>query len=189
MLHGGCLAILHIWNNRLIGDPFWKISCCILGWIPTRTIFIVYVVLFDTSLLPALVTSNAWSGKCIFSITIENYIEATLIINLLHRLVEGLINYHSVRLLEQRLLLIIFFYGIGLPLILFYKAAIFKNIILYKVFLGYYLCKLYDILSTHRKFINKLYNTFVPINHPDVTRAYFHAHRQRNSPFRQTVRR
>ena len=40
VFHGGCCQIFHIWDNKLLGDPFWNIYYWLLGWIPIRTIYI-----------------------------------------------------------------------------------------------------------------------------------------------------
>ena len=36
MGHGGCCKIFGIWNNRLLGNPFWKLIWGGLGWVPTE---------------------------------------------------------------------------------------------------------------------------------------------------------
>ena len=37
VVHGGCFQMIGIWNNRLIGDTFWKLICGLLVWVPTRS--------------------------------------------------------------------------------------------------------------------------------------------------------
>ena len=64
-LHGVCFQIFHIWNNRLIGDPFWNIYCGIIGWIITRTSSVGFSIPLNVSLPVTLVTScNCnWVGR------------------------------------------------------------------------------------------------------------------------------
>ena len=38
--------IFRVWNNRLLGDPLWKIPCWPLRWIPIRTMYIRFSILF-----------------------------------------------------------------------------------------------------------------------------------------------
>ena len=52
--HGGCFQIFHIWNNRLLGDPFWELTCWTLGLIPIRTISILFALHFIWQFLTQL---------------------------------------------------------------------------------------------------------------------------------------
>ena len=52
--HGGCCKIFGIWNNRLLGDPFWKLICILLRWIPTRAISLWPALFLDRSLFSHL---------------------------------------------------------------------------------------------------------------------------------------
>ena len=36
--HGRCCKIFGILDNRLLSNPFWKLVCGLIGWIPTRAI-------------------------------------------------------------------------------------------------------------------------------------------------------
>ena len=82
--HCRCCHTLHIWNNIILGEPFWKISYYILGWIPVRKIPVGYSIPLDMALfhilweviadlvdnpLPELLYFPIWSLLNEFSIT------------------------------------------------------------------------------------------------------------------------
>ena len=59
----GCCQIFHIRNNRLINDPFWKLYCWPLIWIPIITISIAFTISFDMTLFATLVKICNWLGR------------------------------------------------------------------------------------------------------------------------------
>ena len=164
--HGGCCNIFGILNNRLISDPFWKIVCVLLGWVPTRVSSLWPTVFLYRALLTTLVTSQIWLDRWPSSIDTNIYTEAALEVNLIQRLVDRLLNDHSVCLWKWRLFLRLILVGIRLPQLWIGKIEVFTRILLYKGKIGDELLWWYDIYVTHTKFIYKLRNLLVLMNPP-----------------------
>ena len=164
--HGGGCKIFGIWNNRLLSNPFWKLICGLLGWVPTRAISIWPAVFLEMSLFTTLVTSHIWSVRLPSSRANTIYTGAAPEINLLKSLVDQLINVHSVCLRKWGLVLRIFFAVSGFPPLLIHKIAVFSRILLYKEIIGYELLLWYDIRITHTTFLDKLRNSLVLLNSP-----------------------
>ena len=95
VVHSGCCQIFYIWNHRLLGDPFWKISCWFLEQFPIRTISIGFEIPFEIALFDKLVTSYNWLGRWPYSRFIVFPFVAALTINFLHGLVDWRLNCHS----------------------------------------------------------------------------------------------
>ena len=103
--HGGCCKIFDIWNNRLISNPFWKLSCRLLGWVSTRSISLWRAVFIDMALFTTLVTSHIRPGRWPSSRDTNISTVAAPEINMLQILVDWLFNVHSVCLCKWRLVL------------------------------------------------------------------------------------
>ena len=93
--HGGCCNIFGILNNRLLSNPFWKLICGIIGWLPTGVIQLLPAVFIDMALLGTLVTSQIWLDRWTFSRATVIYTAVALEVNFIQSLVEKNLNGHS----------------------------------------------------------------------------------------------
>ena len=112
--YGGCWQVIHIWRNKIIGDPFWNISCWIIGWTYGITISIVITVPIDMYLLAELVTSYIWPGRRPSTRAITISAADNLKINLLQIIVSWLLNLHRLCLHEWSMVLRLLLYRSGL---------------------------------------------------------------------------
>ena len=135
--HSGCCQIFGIWDNRLRSHPFWKLICGLLGWVPTRAIYLWPVVFLDMSPFTKLMTSYIWPGRWPSSRATTIYTVAALEINLLQSLVDLLFNGHSVCLWNWRLVLRLFFAGRRFLPLWIHNIAVFLRSPLYKGLIGY----------------------------------------------------
>ena len=62
-IHGFFFHIFHIHNNRLLGDPFCKLSYCVLARISTIIISVGFSIPLDMDLFAAFLTSHIWPGR------------------------------------------------------------------------------------------------------------------------------
>ena len=162
--HGGCCKIFGIWNNRLIGNSFWKIVCRRLGWVPTRTIYLWPAVFPGMDLFYTHVTSHIWPGRWPSSRATTIFTAAGLEVNLTQSFVYLVINVQSVCLRNWRLFLRNFFDCIRFPPLLIHNIAVFSRSLLYKVLMGYGLILWYGIHVAHTKFLDKIRNLLLILN-------------------------
>ena len=164
--HGGRWKIFGIWNNSILSYPLWKIICVLLGWFPTRAIFIWPAVFLDTAILTTLVTSHIWLDRRPSSRTTTISTVVDLEAKLIQSLVGILLNDHSVCLWKWRLFLRIFFASSQFSPLWINKIAVFTRSLFYKVLIGDELLWWYYIHITHTKFLDKLCNLLVLLNCP-----------------------
>ena len=162
----GCCQIFGIWDNRLISHPLWKLICGLLGWVPTRDIYLWPAVFLDMALFTTLVTSYIWPGIWPSSRATIIFNAAALDINLLKSLIYRLFNGHIVCLWKWRLELRRFFDGSWFLPLLINNILVLLRSLLYKGLIGYEILLQYDIHVSHTKFLNKLRNLLVLLNTP-----------------------
>ena len=164
--HGSCCKIFGIWKNRLLSNPFWKLICGILGWVPTRDMFLWLAIFPDTDLMATLVSSDIWLDIWTSSRATAISTTAALEVNLLKSLFDWLLNGQIVWLRKWRLVLRLLLYCSRFPLILIEKTAILMHSLLYKGIIGDELLWWYYIHVTHTKFVDKLCNLLVLLSFP-----------------------
>ena len=125
--HDVCCKIFGIWNNRLPINPFWKIICILLGWVPTRVVYLWPAVFVDMALLATLATSHVWLDRRPSSISTTISTVVALQVNLLQRIVDQPPNGHSVCLWKWMLFLIILLACSRFPPIFLDKIAVFTR--------------------------------------------------------------
>ena len=166
--HGGYFHIFGIWENRILGDLFWKIICGLLVWVHTITISLWPAFLPKMSLVVTLVTNHILF--CIQpsyrATNISNV--SDLEVNLLKIIVDWLIYFHSVCLQEQSFVLRLLLSGSRLPPLVIDKYMVFKCSLLYEAIIGDDILWLYGIHVTHTKFIYKIFNLLVIMNFPNT---------------------
>ena len=116
--------------------------------------------------ITTFVTNPIWTCRLLLSRDNTIYTNLDLELNLLQRFSDQFINCQSVRLQEERLVLILLLHGNRFPIILINKVAVFTHIILYKVIICDQLLWLYEIHVTHMNLIDKFYNLLVLLNLP-----------------------
>ena len=163
---GSCWKIFGIWKNRLPSNPFWKLICGLLGWIPTRSIYLWSAVFLDMSLFVTLVTSHILPSRWTSSRVTTISTAAALEVNLLKWFFYQLLNDHRVCPRKWRLVLRLFFAGSWFPPLWIHKITVFTCSLLYKELIRYELLLWYDIHFTHNKFLDKLRNRHVLMNTP-----------------------
>ena len=166
MDHGGCFQIFTILNNRILGNIFCKLSCCLLVLLPTKPIYIEFEIPFDMDLLDILVIGKILPGRIPSTISITIYSEASTNTNFLQIYIYQMINFHSKILLEWRLVLRLLLVVSGLLMLIANKVAVFLHILLHKGIIGNEILRLYAILATHKKFLDKLHILLVLLNGP-----------------------
>ena len=105
-----------------------------------------------------------WTWKCPYSRANIISTVTTLESNLLQILVYWLINFHSLCLWEQRLVFRLLLARSRFPPLLIDKVVVFMHIFLYKGLISDDLLRFYDIIFTHKKFLDKLCNLLVLLN-------------------------
>ena len=135
--HCGCCKIFGIWNKMLFSNPLWKLTCVLLGWVPTRAVSLWPAVFLDIAIFTTIVTSPILSGRWPSSRATNTSTLAALEINLIQSFVDILINGHSVCLWKWRLVLRLFFYGIRLLPLWIHKIVVFLCNLVYKGFVCY----------------------------------------------------
>ena len=135
--HSGCWNIFRIWNNNLLSNPFWKFICGLLGWVTTGYSSLWPSVFLYMAMFATLVTSRIWLDRWPSSRATTISTRADLEVNLLQRLFDRLLNVHSVRLQNRRLLLRLLFAASQFPLLWIGNVSVFMCILLYKVLIGY----------------------------------------------------
>ena len=164
--HGVCCKIFGIWNNMLLIEPLCKLLCGILGWVPTRAIYLWPAVFLYITLLSTLVTSHICLERRPSSRDTTIYTLAALEVNLIQILVDRIINVQYVCLWKWRLALRILFAGSWFPPLWINNMAVFTSILLYNIIICDEILWWYDIHITHTKFLDKIRNLLVLMNLP-----------------------
>ena len=152
----------------LLSNPFWKLICTLLGWVPTRSISLWPAVFLYMAPFTTLLTSYIWPGRWPSSKATNISTAAALEINLIQSLVGWLLNGHVVGLWKWRLVLRLFFAVSRFPLIWIHNFALFTRSLLYKRLICYDILLWYVIHVTHTKFIDQLRNLLVLLNIPQT---------------------
>ena len=164
--HGGCCKIFGIWDNRLLSNPFWKILCGLLGWVPTIAISLWPAIFLDMDLFATLVTSHILPCRWPSSRATTIYTVEAIELKLIKSLVGKLLTVHSLCLQKWRLVLRLFFACRRFPPLSIHKIAVFLCSLLYKGLTGYELLLWYDIHVIRTKFLNKFRNLLLLLNTP-----------------------
>ena len=164
--HGVCYKIFGIWNNRLLSDPFWKLVCGILLWVPTRANSLWPEFFLYMARLATLVTSHIWLDRWPSSSATSISTMKDLEFNLLQILVDQLINFRSVCIWKWRLFLILLLSNRQFSLLWINNITVFNHSLLYKGLIGDELLYFYDIHITYTKFLDKIRNLLVLLNFP-----------------------
>ena len=147
-VHGGCCKIFGIWNNRLLGDPFWNLVCVLLGWVPNISSSLWPAIFLDMSLIATLVTSHIWLDRWPSSRSTTISTAAALEVNFLQSFVDQLLNGHNVCIWKWRLVLRLIFARNRLPLLWINKIAVFTRSLFYKGLVCDEILWWYDIFFT-----------------------------------------
>ena len=110
--------------NSIIGLPFWNIIFGILVWVPTIAIYLETMTYLDMRLIFTLVTNDIWPLWWASSRATTFTTDMVLEVNFVQILVDVMINWHSVCLQEQSLVLILIIDDIRLSLICIYKVVV-----------------------------------------------------------------
>ena len=166
--HGGYFQIFGIWLKSILGDLLWKIICGLLVWVHTITISLWPAFLPKMALVVTLVTNQnvpgIWPSYRSTNISTVSDLE----VNLLHSLVDWLIDFHSVCLQEKRFSFRLLLSGIRFPPLVINNSMVFKCSLLYEAIIGDDILWLYGIHVTHTKFIYKSCNLLLIMNFPNT---------------------
>ena len=161
LFQGGCCQISHIWNNRILGDQFWKLSCWPLRKISIRNFSIGFEIPFYMSLFSTLLKSWNWLGRQLSTRAIFFPTLADFQISFIQSIYDCLGSFLSRKIQRQMIILGILFDISGFPQLWVNNVTVFTHSLLNKGTICNELLILHDTLFTNMKFLNKFRNFLI----------------------------
>ena len=164
VFQGVCCQIFHIYNSRLLSDPFWKIYCWDIRWITTRKKYIGFSINFIWPFFSTLVTSCNWLVRWISTTVIFFTTLADFEIIFIYSIDYWLFNLPSGKIQRQMLILRLLFGISGLPPPWCNNIMLFTHSLLNKGPIGNEILRSHRIIVKNMKFINKLFNLIISMS-------------------------